>query len=268
MASGAIATKFDPWGPVSTILYGISDSDFLQDAIANTGISIDWVLTPKQQYSHTTRVRAMRQLVDAAYKNLEQNTKGLFAQIVVKAILRRHDGPALRALLLDALHDIGWTITNDGLLRTDDALVSELFFPPNSTFDAYTAIRDILASAKQSIGIVDPYVGSSLLLTLRALDPRPLTVRLLTVRNNLRSDFAVALQAFRAQVLQTTVEIRTTRDFHDRFIVIDGAEVYHVGASLKDAGTRAFMINRLQDSAIVESVRREIQVSWNAAAVL
>jgi hypothetical protein len=37
-----MSAKFDPWGPISSVLYEIKDSDFVQTAIANTGIEINW----------------------------------------------------------------------------------------------------------------------------------------------------------------------------------------------------------------------------------
>ncbi len=37
-----VADTFDPWGPISAVLYEIKDSDFVQNAIANTGIDIAW----------------------------------------------------------------------------------------------------------------------------------------------------------------------------------------------------------------------------------
>jgi hypothetical protein len=41
---------------------------------------------------------------------------------------------------------------------------------------------------------------------------------------------------FHSQVAHVKIEVRTMAGFHDRFIVIDGDEFYHVGASIKDAG--------------------------------
>jgi hypothetical protein len=62
----------------------------------------------------------------------------------------------------------------------------------------------------------------------------------LTVGKNLRPDFLVELAAFHTQVGHIKLEVRTKAGFHDRFIVIDGKEFYHVGASIKDAGKAAF----------------------------
>ena len=134
--------------------------------------------------------------------------------------------------LIDLLHDIGWKISDDGLLQTEDALIGEQFFPPNSTYDAYVTIREILASAFTDIVVVDGYVGSSLILTLKGLPVQNLDVCILTIGKHLKPDFAIELAAFRSQVSHIRIEVRTTAEFHDRFIVIDGQAFYHVGASM------------------------------------
>lgn len=49
-----------------------------------------------------------------------------------------------------------------------------------------------------------------------------------------------------------------TDSFHDRFIVLDGTDAYHVGASIKDAGKRAFAVSRIGDPVIVEGLLSRI----------
>ena len=258
-----ITERFDPWGPISTVLYETGSSDFVQDAIGNTGLNIAWrPLTKNEKYSHSTRIRAFRRDINEAHANLRDDLKGLFAQNVVKALLNRNDGTDIRSRLIDRLSDIGWTISEDGILTTEDALISEQFFPANSEYDAYVTIRDILAKAFTEIVVVDAYIGSSLLQTLRSLTQRDLRVWFLTTEKNLKPDFAVEVATFQKQVGQTKLEIRTTAEFHDRFIVIDGVEFYHVGASIKDAGKRAFMISRMEDQPNIDTLKQSIDRAW------
>lgn len=262
-----IAGNFDPWGPISSVLYEIKDSDFVENAIANTGINIRWhPFSKADAYSHGTRIRALRRDINAAYAGLDQDQRGLFAQVVLKSMLRRPDGEELRTGLIDRLADIGWTLSGDGYLTTQDALISEHFFPPNSEYDAYLAIRDLLASASSEIVVVDAYVGSSLLLTLQSLSLPSLAVKILTAARNLKPDFRVELTAFQKQISHIALEVRTTGDFHDRFIAVDDAAFYHVGASIKDAGSRAFMISRIEDQPNVDNVRRAIAEAWTGGA--
>lgn len=195
-----ISAKFDPWGPISSVLCEINDSDFVQTVIANTGIEIDWTPFSKADaYSHGTRIRALLRDISSAYAQIDQDTRGLVARIVVKAILRRHDGDELRASLRERLEDIGWTIDEGGNLVTLDALVSEAFFPANSEYDAYVAIRDVISNAANELIIEDPYIGTSLLMALRTLSSNKVRVRILKVAKRLPADFAAELAAFRKQ---------------------------------------------------------------------
>ena len=45
-----------------------------------------------------------------------------------------------------------------------------------------------------------------------------------------------------------------TNKFHDRFIVIDNKEMYHLGASIKDLGKRCFGINKIEEEEIIEKI--------------
>ncbi len=55
-----------------------------------------------------------------------------------------------------------------------------------------------------------------------------------------------------------TIEVRRSAVFHDRFLILDEKESYHIGASLKDAGKKCFAINRIEDWDIVRDVMERI----------
>ena len=48
--------------------------------------------------------------------------------------------------------------------------------------------------------------------------------------------------------------MKINEDFHDRFIIIDRTEVYHVGASIKDAGKKSFGITKLEEQDLIDSL--------------
>ena len=56
-----------------------------------------------------------------------------------------------------------------------------------------------------------------------------------------------------------SLDIDYTEDFHDRFLIIDEAMAYHVGASLKDAGKKCFAINRIEDRANIIDILNRIK---------
>ena len=50
------------------------------------------------------------------------------------------------------------------------------------------------------------------------------------------------------------LKVAKTNTFHDRFIIIDNKEMYHVGASIKDLGKKCFGINKIEDIEIINKV--------------
>ena len=188
--------------------------------------------------------------------------------MVAKRLIQSKIRDEVKLEMLDSLNSIGWTITDDGNLATQDVLLSEQFFSPGTYHDAYVAIRDILAKAVSIIVVVDAYMGNSLFTTLSGLPACAGSVQLLTTDKAIKPDFNLEASAFQKQFPHIKLEVRTTKDFHDRFIMIDGNECYHVGASIKDAGKRAFLISRLQDTPIVDAVQRSFSAAWTAANVV
>jgi hypothetical protein len=42
------------------------------------------------------------------------------------------------------------------------------------------------------------------------------------------------------------IQIKLNKDIHDRFVVIDNKELYHIGASLKDLGKKLFAFTKME----------------------
>lgn len=60
------------------------------------------------------------------------------------------------------------------------------------------------------------------------------------------------VDTFNAQYPQ--LKVHHTTVFHDRFLVLDGAEAYLIGASLKDAGKKSFGIARLENDGAASAI--------------
>ena len=150
-------------------------------------------------------------------------------------------------------------------LESGQKVDAQAFFPKGATHDAYTHIRAILQEARKSIFIIDGYMDSSIYTVLSTITGS-LDIRFLS--SKVPNDFALEAKRFVQQHTTFTLTIRTVRDFHDRFIVIDGNSCYLLGASIKDAGNRAFTIVPLRDLPVVEFFQRYAQDVWNSAAVV
>jgi len=76
----------------------------------------------------------------------------------------------------------------------------------------------------------------------------------------------VAAQAFAKQF--GAIEVRLSSVFHDRFLLVDDAEIFHFGASIKDVGRRGFMFSRVEEPEVIAALRRKYGQEWVAAKVV
>lgn len=80
----------------------------------------------------------------------------------------------------------------------------------------------------------------------------------------MKGDFALEARKFAAQY-GNTIEVRQTQQYHDRFIVTDGDRCWHLGASIKDAGNKAFAMSEVLSATIRAAIRTDVETTWNAA---
>ena len=130
--------------------------------------------------------------------------------------------------------------------------VQGVFFN-GQVFDAHAFASKHILSAKKSILLIDSWVDV-LTLELLAKKSKDVTVDLVTSpRGNKLSASDVA--KFNAQY--GGLAIRTSRNFHDRFLIVDDKKLYLFGASLKDLGLRCFAFTEL-DAAVIPELKKRI----------
>lgn len=110
-------------------------------------------------------------------------------------------------------------------------------------FDSYSLIIDFIKRAKQKILIIDNYIDDSILKMLTKKNPNVKVVILTSEKSNIQK---IDIQKFNKEY--PTLEVMRTTKFHDRFIIIDNKELYHIGASLKDLGKKCFAISKIEDN--------------------
>ena len=105
-------------------------------------------------------------------------------------------------------------------------------------FDAYVFINSLIKSAKVSIKLIDNYVDETVLVLFTQNQKVDVTIYT-KVSNKLKLD----LKKYNSQYKPIT--IKEFKDSHDRFLIIDDKELYHIGASLKDLGKRWFAFSKM-----------------------
>ena len=134
--------------------------------------------------------------------------------------------------VFDALEDKNQTITQG------------IFFD-GQMFDAYVFINDLFRQAKRSIILIDNYIDDSVLMQLTKR-PRGVSATILT--KSVSKDLTQDLKKHNTQY--PPIVIHEFASSHDRFLIIDGETVYHIGASLKDLGKKWFAFSRMDATAL------------------
>jgi hypothetical protein len=119
--------------------------------------------------------------------------------------------------------------------------------PPNQgifydgeVFDAYVFVTKLIKSAKKSIVLIDNYCDETV---LTLLSKRQATVKASIYLNKIDSAFQLDIEKHNLQY--DVIEVKIFKKAHDRFLILDQKEVYHIGASLKDLGKKWFAFSKL-----------------------
>ncbi|MBQ8996510.1 DNA alkylation repair protein [Candidatus Saccharibacteria bacterium] len=136
---------------------------------------------------------------------------------------------------------------------------SEKIFFEGEVYGASSFLIDLIASAEQEIILIDAYVTKETL-DLLAKKRSGVPVHIFTkAKHPDLSD--LDLRRFNSEYPR--LELHATKEFHDRFLILDRRTVYHIGASLKDAGKRCFAVTRLEDETSVNSLISCVEMPYN-----
>lgn len=133
----------------------------------------------------------------------------------------------------------------DFFVRTALPPVEGIFYN-GQIFDAYKFATELVKSARRSIVLIDNYVDETVLLML---SKRSVGVSATIYTQRITQQLQLDLDRHNSQY--PPIDIRTYRDSHDRFLIVDETDVYHIGASLKDLGKKMFAFSKLDIPAVV-----------------
>ena len=117
----------------------------------------------------------------------------------------------------------------------------KIFFS-GQIYDAYSFLVDLIKRAKEEIFLIDGYININTLDILRNKRKGVLVSALTLPSTKLSLN---EIRKFNGEYPK--LEVYKTNDFHDRLLILDKKEFYHIGASLKDAGERSFAITKLEE---------------------
>ena len=133
-------------------------------------------------------------------------------------------------------------------LQVEENIKQKIFFE-GQIYDAYSLIIDIIKKANKKILIIDNYIDDSVLKMLTKKNNNVEVVILTSDKSNIQQ---IDIQKFNKEY--PILKVAKTNKFHDRFVIIDNEEMYHLGASIKDLGKKCFGINKIEDVEIIEKI--------------
>ena len=128
----------------------------------------------------------------------------------------------------------------DFFVRSSLPPVEGIFYD-GQLFDAYKFAIDLIRSAKVSLLLMDNYVDESVLLML---SKRNTGVAADIYTQAISQQLQMDLRKHNSQY--SPIGIHIYKKCHDRFLIVDGRDVYHIGASLKDLGKKMFAFSKLE----------------------
>ena len=132
--------------------------------------------------------------------------------------------------------------------QLEENIKQRIFFD-GQIYDAYKLIVDIIKKSNKKILIIDNYIDDTVLKMLAKKKKNVEVVILTSDKSNIET---LDIKKFNKEY--PTLKVAKTNKFHDRFIVIDNKEMYHLGASIKDVGKKCFGINKIEDKQIIEKI--------------
>ena len=132
--------------------------------------------------------------------------------------------------------------------------VKQKIFFDGQIYDAFSFIVTLIEKAQSKLILIDNYVDVN---TLNILCNKNIGVDVLIATVGKGSLTTKDINKFNAQYPRLSV--KTTTDFHDRFLIIDDMEGYFIGSSIKDAGKKSFAITKIEDGNMVQDLINKVR---------
>jgi len=136
------------------------------------------------------------------------------------------------------------------LISNNQIELKQGIFYNGQIYDAYAFVNNLLKSAKKEVVLIDNYIDDTVLTLFSKYSNINFTIITKAVSKQLKLD----IKKYNSQYNNLT--IKTSNKFHDRFLIIDNKEAYHIGASLKDLGNKIFAFSKI-DITLLENIIKD-----------
>ncbi|WP_026804344.1 ORF6N domain-containing protein [Aliarcobacter lanthieri] len=141
---------------------------------------------------------------------------------------------------------ISYEMTNDlkvdfilNALEDKNLKPSEGIFYDGQIYDSYKFINDLLKLAQKEVILIDNYIDDTVFTLLSKYPNINFTIYTNNISKQLNLDFEKYKKQYK------NISLKTFKNSHDRFLILDKKEIYHLGASLKDLGKKWFAFSKM-----------------------
>jgi hypothetical protein len=259
-----LSTRISAWVPTLAPLISVVADQDSPDAVLNDfmAVGFNFDLPPGLENQFGPRKRAYVNEVQRWINELDWKSQWELARALAKRLMERN-----AHLVQERLDGVGWRFDGTEFHTVETGGIRDhVFFPAGATHDAFVHIRSLFKDARNELFIIDGYIDASLFEFLLSTNG-PRACRVLTKSRQIPHDLVHEAQLFMQQH-GFALSIRTHDAFHDRQIILDGVRAFILGASIKDAGKRAFHIIPIENPTTRDAMVRYAEDIWNQSAVL
>ncbi len=217
--------------------------------------------TARDGKKYTTKFYSLDVIISVGYRvKSKQGTQfRIWATSVLKDyLLKGYSINNRMNRLEDNFENLKYKVDQIDLQINSPHIPAQGVFFNGQIFDAYELASKIIRSAKSEIILIDNYIDES---TLTHLSKKAQTVKVLLLTKSISRQLALDLK--KANEQYGHFEAKELTNSHDRFLIIDRIEIYHLGASLKDLGKKWFAFSKMEKGMtklILEQIKKEVEI--------
>ena len=140
-------------------------------------------------------------------------------------------------------------------IKENNLEFNQNIFFDGQIYDAYSFVNDLLKLAKSEIVLIDNYIDDTVFTLFSKYPNINFTIYTSTISKQLKLDFEKYSKQYK------NISLKTFKSSHDRFLIIDKKEIYHLGASLKDLGKKWFAFSKMSlNSLNLDDILHNLEV--------
>jgi len=215
---------------------------FKENELEKFSVSKDFLLTAKDGKTYKTKLYNLDIIISVGYrvKSIMGTQFRIWANKILKDYLLK--GSAINRIekLESDMYIVNRKLNEIDLKICSNLTPKQGVFFNGQVFDAYIFVSELIKNAQNSIVLIDNYIDESVFLML---SKRKENVKATIFTSKLSNENILDLKKYNEQY--PYIEIKIFTKSHDRFLIIDTNEIYHIGASLKDLGKKWFAFSKI-----------------------